>query len=175
MVALALRDVFTVVVPGESRGSFRVARRLLSAMLPIWKIARREKTGHIHELRAFGADGVLHRMDVSVASGLRTRTHARKWLLPPAVVRHSPDRDRLRTLHDDWVGLNATQQVARPSPNAAQSASIVLSMSPQTPADQVEQAARVWARETLGGQYDYVMVRHDPEVDKDKLLGRICM
>jgi type IV secretory pathway VirD2 relaxase len=76
------------------------------------------------------------------------------------------DRDRLRTLHDDWVGLNATQQVARPSPNAAQSVSIVLSMSPQTPADKVEQAARVWARETLGGKYDYVMVRHDPEVDK---------
>src|SRR5215472_8137809 len=76
------------------------------------------------------------------------------------------DRDRLRTLHDDWVGLNATQQVARPSPNAAQSVSIVLSMSPQTPADKVEEAARVWARETLGGRYDYVMVRHDPEVDK---------
>ena len=60
----------------------------------------------------------------------------------------------------------AQQQVARPSPNAAQSVSIVLSMSPQTPADKVEQAARVWARETLGGRYDYVMVRHDPEVDK---------
>ena len=76
------------------------------------------------------------------------------------------DRDRLRTLHDDWVGLNATQQVARPSPNAAESVSIVLSMSPQTPADKVEQAAQVWARETLGGKYDYVMVRHDPERDK---------
>ena len=56
------------------------------------------------------------------------------------------DRDRLRTLHDDWMGLNVIQQVARPSPNAAQSVSIVLSMSPQTPADKVEQAARVWAR-----------------------------
>jgi hypothetical protein len=76
------------------------------------------------------------------------------------------DRDRLRTLHDDWVRLNATQQIARPAPNAAQSVSIVLSMSPQTPPDKVEEAARVWARETLRGRYDYVMVRHDPEVDK---------
>jgi hypothetical protein len=46
LVGLALRDVFdTVVVPGESRGSLRVARRLLSTMLPIWKMARRGKTG----------------------------------------------------------------------------------------------------------------------------------
>jgi hypothetical protein len=46
LVALALRDVFdTVVVPGESRGSLRVARRLLSAMLPLWKRMRHGKTG----------------------------------------------------------------------------------------------------------------------------------
>lgn len=46
LVILALRDVFdTVVVPGESRGSLHVARRLLFAMLPIWKIMRRGKTG----------------------------------------------------------------------------------------------------------------------------------
>jgi hypothetical protein len=45
LVAIALRDVFdTVVVPGESRGSLRAARRLLSAMLPIWTMARRGKT-----------------------------------------------------------------------------------------------------------------------------------
>jgi hypothetical protein len=46
LVGLSLRDVFdTVVVPGESRGSLRVARRLLSTMLPIWKMIRRGKTG----------------------------------------------------------------------------------------------------------------------------------
>lgn len=46
VVALALRDVFdTVVVPGESRGALRVARRLLFAMLPAWKWIRRGKTG----------------------------------------------------------------------------------------------------------------------------------
>lgn len=40
------RDVFdTVVVPGESRGALRVARRLLFAMLPLWKRMRRGKTG----------------------------------------------------------------------------------------------------------------------------------
>jgi hypothetical protein len=45
-VALALRDVFdTVVVPGESAGAFRIARRLLFVMLPIWKRVRRGKTG----------------------------------------------------------------------------------------------------------------------------------
>jgi hypothetical protein len=44
LVGLSLRDVFdTVVVPGESRGSLRVARRLLSTMLPIWKMIRRGK------------------------------------------------------------------------------------------------------------------------------------
>lgn len=46
LVGLALRDVFdTVVVPGEARGALRVARRLLSAMLPLWKRMRRGKTG----------------------------------------------------------------------------------------------------------------------------------
>ncbi len=46
LVGLALRDVFdTVVVPGEARGTLRVARRLLSAMLPLWKRMRRGKTG----------------------------------------------------------------------------------------------------------------------------------
>ena len=37
LVGLSLRDAFDTVVPGESRGSLRVARRLLSTMLPIWK------------------------------------------------------------------------------------------------------------------------------------------
>jgi hypothetical protein len=46
LVALALRDVFdTVVVPGESAGALRVARRLLFMMLPVWKRLRRGKTG----------------------------------------------------------------------------------------------------------------------------------
>ncbi|MCK1294539.1 MULTISPECIES: hypothetical protein [unclassified Bradyrhizobium] len=46
LVVLALRDVFdTVVVPGESRGALRVARRLLAIMLPVWKWARRGKSG----------------------------------------------------------------------------------------------------------------------------------
>jgi hypothetical protein len=46
LVALALRDVFdTVLVPGESRGSLRVTRRLLTAMLPLWKRMRPGKTG----------------------------------------------------------------------------------------------------------------------------------
>lgn len=46
LVGLALRDVFdTVVVPGEARGALRVARRLLFAMLPVWKRLRRGKAG----------------------------------------------------------------------------------------------------------------------------------
>ncbi|QIO36932.1 ion channel [Bradyrhizobium sp. 1(2017)] len=46
LVVFALRDVFdTVVVPGESRGALRVARRLLVVTLPIWKWARRGKNG----------------------------------------------------------------------------------------------------------------------------------
>lgn len=46
LVGLALRDVFdTVVVPGESRGALRVARRLLVVMLSVWKRARPGKTG----------------------------------------------------------------------------------------------------------------------------------
>src|SRR3954447_21870620 len=46
LVVFALRDVFdTVVVPGESRGMLRVARRLLTVALPIWKWARRGKSG----------------------------------------------------------------------------------------------------------------------------------
>ncbi|WP_439400317.1 hypothetical protein ACRQ5Q_42980 (plasmid) [Bradyrhizobium sp. PMVTL-01] len=45
LVVLALRDVFdTVVVPGESRGALRVARRLLVIAVPIWKSARRGKS-----------------------------------------------------------------------------------------------------------------------------------
>jgi hypothetical protein len=46
LVVLAMRDVFdTVVVPGESSGALRVARRLLLVMLPVWKWTRRGKSG----------------------------------------------------------------------------------------------------------------------------------
>jgi len=46
LVVFALRDVFdTVVVPGESRGALRVARRLLEITLPIWKRTRRGQSG----------------------------------------------------------------------------------------------------------------------------------
>ena len=46
LAALTLRDVFhTVVVPGESRGILRVARRLLFISLPVWKLARRRGRG----------------------------------------------------------------------------------------------------------------------------------
>lgn len=44
--AMTLRDVFeTVVVPGGSRASLKVARRLGSALLPVWKAARGRKVG----------------------------------------------------------------------------------------------------------------------------------
>jgi hypothetical protein len=46
LAALTLRDFFrTVVVPGESHGILRVARRLLFLTLPIWKAARRGRRG----------------------------------------------------------------------------------------------------------------------------------
>ena len=71
------------------------------------------------------------------------------------------DRVRLRELHDDWLLANAAEQRGRPSPNAAQSVAIILSMPPGTPPDRVEAAARTWARDTLGGRYDWIMARHD--------------
>jgi ion channel len=44
--ALTLRDVFeTVVVPGGSRASLRVAKRLVFALLPLWKAARGKRHG----------------------------------------------------------------------------------------------------------------------------------
>jgi len=71
------------------------------------------------------------------------------------------DRARLRDLHDDWLLANAAEQRGRPSPNAAQSVALILSMPPGTPRDRVEDAARTWARDTLGGRYDYLLARHD--------------
>lgn len=71
------------------------------------------------------------------------------------------DRASLRALHDDWLLANTAEQRGRPSPNATQSVSLILSMPPSTPPDRVEAAARTWARDTLGGKYDYLMARHD--------------
>jgi type IV secretion system T-DNA border endonuclease VirD2 len=71
------------------------------------------------------------------------------------------DRARLRELHDDWLLANAAEQRGRSVPNAAQSVALILSMPPGTPPDRVEAAARSWARETLGGRYDWIMARHD--------------
>lgn len=46
LVGMTLRDVFeTVVVPGGSRASLRVARRLGGALLPLWKLVRGRRRG----------------------------------------------------------------------------------------------------------------------------------
>ena len=46
LAAMTLRDVFdTVVVPGGSRASLRVAHRLVRLMLPLWKYARGRRRG----------------------------------------------------------------------------------------------------------------------------------
>lgn len=46
LAALTLRDVFqTVIVPGESQASLQVARRLISLLLPAWKLARGKRRG----------------------------------------------------------------------------------------------------------------------------------
>jgi hypothetical protein len=46
LAAMTLRDVFeTVVVPGGSRASLRVARRLGAVLLPLWKAVRGRRRG----------------------------------------------------------------------------------------------------------------------------------
>jgi hypothetical protein len=46
LAGMALRDVFdTVVIPGDSRASLRVARRLGAVLLPIWKKIRGRRRG----------------------------------------------------------------------------------------------------------------------------------
>jgi hypothetical protein len=46
LAAMTLRDVFeTVVVPGGSRASLKVAKRLLFVLLPLWKAARGRRHG----------------------------------------------------------------------------------------------------------------------------------
>ena len=56
LAAMTLGDVFqTVVVPGGSRASLKVAKRLLFILLPLWKAAR----GHRHGLSSAFAPLVL--------------------------------------------------------------------------------------------------------------------
>jgi hypothetical protein len=46
LAAMTLRDVFeTVIVPGGSRASLKVARRLGALLLPLWKIVRGRRRG----------------------------------------------------------------------------------------------------------------------------------
>ena len=46
LAAMTLLDVFeTVVVPGGSRASLKVARRLVRGLLPLWKAARGKRHG----------------------------------------------------------------------------------------------------------------------------------
>jgi hypothetical protein len=46
IAAMTLRDVFdTVVVPGESRASLHVARRMVGLLLPVWKAMRGRRKG----------------------------------------------------------------------------------------------------------------------------------
>jgi len=71
------------------------------------------------------------------------------------------DRVSLRNLHDEWLLTNAAEQLSQPTPNATQSVSIILSMPPNSPPDRLEEAARKWARDTFGGKYDYLLVRHN--------------
>src|SRR6476661_3629117 len=46
LAGLTLRDVFeTVIVPGGSRASLRIGRRLVSLLLPVWKAMRGRRRG----------------------------------------------------------------------------------------------------------------------------------
>jgi hypothetical protein len=73
VVVLAVRDVFdTVVVPGESRGALRIARRLLLVMLPVWMKTSRQD-GNIDQFRPLRADGVVRRLDAPAAVRIWSR------------------------------------------------------------------------------------------------------
>ncbi|MGG5889492.1 relaxase/mobilization nuclease domain-containing protein [Falsiroseomonas sp. HC035] len=75
-----------------------------------------------------------------------------------------PNRAALRELHDDWLMANALMERdrgVRVGPEKAQSVGIILSMPAGAPPDRVQDAARVWARETFGDRHDWLMVRHD--------------
>jgi type IV secretion system T-DNA border endonuclease VirD2 len=69
-------------------------------------------------------------------------------------------RADLRALHDDWLAANILGERGGHRPDAAQSVGIILSMPQGTPPDHVHDAARSWARATLGN-HDWLLVRHD--------------
>ena len=69
-------------------------------------------------------------------------------------------RADLRALHDDWLAANILGERGGNRPGAAQSVGIILSMPEGTPPDRVHDAARSWARTTLG-EHDWLLVRHD--------------
>ena len=69
-------------------------------------------------------------------------------------------RADLRALHDDWLAANILGERGGHRPGAAQSVGIILSMPEGTPPDRVHDAARSWARATLG-EHDWLLVRHD--------------
>jgi type IV secretion system T-DNA border endonuclease VirD2 len=119
----------------------RIVRRVPEAMV---KVTGRSRGGPGH---------LKSHLDYITRNGrLQAETHDNRKIT---------DRAGLRALHDDWLLANATDQRGKASPNATQSVAIILSMPPSTPPDRVEDAARTWARETLGGKYDWLMARHD--------------
>jgi type IV secretion system T-DNA border endonuclease VirD2 len=67
----------------------------------------------------------------------------------------------LRANTDDWLLANSVEPLGRLLPDAARSASVILSIPPGSPADRVEPAARTWARDMFGTRHDWLMVRHD--------------
>ena len=71
------------------------------------------------------------------------------------------DRPTLGALHDNWLLANTVYARGRDCPNATQSVSIILSMRPGTPPDQLEAAAYTWAKDTFNRTHDWLMVRHD--------------
>ena len=87
LVGLALRDVFdTVVVPGESRGALRVARRLLRMTLPIWKWVRKGRPGISPSFAPFVlmASFVVWMLLLLLGFGLVLMVWGGNWFSPPA-------------------------------------------------------------------------------------------
>lgn len=86
LAIVTLRDVFdTVVVPGESRGTLKIARRLVFATLPIWRLARRNKPGVSTSFAPFVLVGsfVIWMLLLTLAFG--TMTHALREDFQPAL------------------------------------------------------------------------------------------